>query len=596
MGAENPLIPLVINAVHAVDAISTELGGRVADHVQAQRSVTQEMMGAIGRIVEQYYGSTPADALTSPMYQAILEQKLLGGWAAVRQFSWMYRHLVGPAVAAQLDEMADQYMDELDRHDENVAALARMHAPVVAGGAGEEPVLSLMAATSNAKTKRAWQRYRNSAFQKANYSWVTGDKKPLSWRVWNTGASTQEAIRKQLVESIRAGDSPATLGTKLEQYLKPEFAPTQYLKNGKIVKKNIATGGGSYAARRLARTELTKTNGEWTVNLVKTTPGALGTKWNLSGSHPAYDVCDQKAKGGSGKAPFIPGVYGPGNPPRYPAHPQCLCYLTPYMKSRQQVLDDLKKQYPTLKIPAAPPPPAPAAKPFTGPGSSGYKSPAQKMAEAKAKQAAKQAATTASPPVKFTSSEFEDFASRVYSRKFKARLTAAPQGQEMYSALASYKDGAYSEMNNLLRKGAMRYQSQYSTPDRYHTLNDLVARSFDYAEPIGKPLTVYRGTSSNTVFREMSQLQPGDTVVDAGFVSTSTSTRVAHGSFGGGGYSGASTLMTIELPADTKGIWLDTIAAPREKELLLNKDATFIVKSISKTGKKLHLFLEYIPK
>lgn len=811
MKTTNPLHPLVHSAVEAVDKISSAFGDAVGKLARQYQPGDPRLTKAIDQLVATYYGSSQRNARSSLMYDAIAEQKVLAGWQAVRAYGFQLRQLVGPDVSAQLADLAERHLDELDRHDHLVADLARLQAPIVAGGAEEDWTLNVVASTYKGKTKRAWQRYRVSAYQKVDYPWVTGSKKPLSGRIWQLGAANQKAISDQIRDSIRAGDSPTSLATKLEQYLKPEFAPVQYLENGQVVRKHMTNkpgGWGSTHARTLARTELTKSNGEWTVNLVKDTIGAIGTKWNLSASHPGIDPCDQKAKY-IGKA-GIPGVFTKDNPPRYPAHPNCLCYLTPYMKDRKGVLDDLKKQYPTLKVPAQPtgtkalgatkeeqlaaikakkaafqaklaaqdvtvskPKPfdwakaqaknyktkakaltktynvtnmpegskiaaqrysnnsyginkwlrdGPDAVPQSHWENLGFKDAAdynitkviadldkaaelttalddmvvyrgviapQKYADLKigdtfvdkgfasttlnpelqgydahlrfeiavpkdshgiwidgfkknsqdewliprnttyrvlsedfqgekrilrleiveaqptgiteiadlAKPVALQPPIEPIPPTAppMTSAEFQT-SMRSYSRGFSTRLKAAENGAEMRGALASYKDGAYSEMNNLLRRGKLRYQSEYNPADRYHKLNQLVEQSFQYAKPIGRSTEVYRGTRSGRVFQEMAGLAPGDVVSDAGFVSTSTSKSTAFSSFGGQSGAGYTTRMHITLPPETRGVWLDAIAAPREQEFLLNRNATFVVKKVVTEGRKRDVWLEYIAK
>lgn len=85
-------------------------------------------------------------------------------------------------------------------------------------------------------------------------------------------------------------------------------------------------GGVSYAAQRLARTEL---NNAFHATAVKTginNPYITGQLWNLSSSHPKADECNDYADsehytGGE------PGVFLPDDVPPKP-HPNCLCFIT----------------------------------------------------------------------------------------------------------------------------------------------------------------------------------------------------------------------------------------------------------------------------
>jgi len=77
-------------------------------------------------------------------------------------------------------------------------------------------------------------------------------------------------------------------------------------------------GGSSYAAMRLARTEINNAHHHTTMRLSQNMPWVTGFKWNLSSSHPKPDECDVLA----GR-----GMFKKDDPPSRP-HPQCLCYVT----------------------------------------------------------------------------------------------------------------------------------------------------------------------------------------------------------------------------------------------------------------------------
>lgn len=77
-------------------------------------------------------------------------------------------------------------------------------------------------------------------------------------------------------------------------------------------------GGSSYAAMRLARTEINNAHHTTTLRLSKDKPWVSGWKWNLSSSHPRPDPCDALA---------AELHTDKDNPPDKP-HPQCLCYVT----------------------------------------------------------------------------------------------------------------------------------------------------------------------------------------------------------------------------------------------------------------------------
>jgi hypothetical protein len=83
-------------------------------------------------------------------------------------------------------------------------------------------------------------------------------------------------------------------------------------------------GGASYAAMRLARTEINNAHHHTAMRLTQDKPWVTGYKWNLSSSHPKPDPCDRLAHHDEGLGE---GVFAKTNQPDRP-HPQCLCYVT----------------------------------------------------------------------------------------------------------------------------------------------------------------------------------------------------------------------------------------------------------------------------
>lgn len=98
-------------------------------------------------------------------------------------------------------------------------------------------------------------------------------------------------------------------------------------------------GGVSYAAKRLARTELNNAFHTTQVRVAQRNPWVTGQQWHLSRKHPKADVCDPYANevhydGGQ------PGVYEKGNTPSKP-HPQCYCYVSSVTVSEDEFFDRL---------------------------------------------------------------------------------------------------------------------------------------------------------------------------------------------------------------------------------------------------------------
>jgi hypothetical protein len=84
-------------------------------------------------------------------------------------------------------------------------------------------------------------------------------------------------------------------------------------------------GGVSYAAKRLARTELNNAFHATQQRLAEVNPFVVSVQWHLSRSHPKKDKCDDLASGHS--AGLKKGHYRKGSVPSKP-HPQCLCFTT----------------------------------------------------------------------------------------------------------------------------------------------------------------------------------------------------------------------------------------------------------------------------
>lgn len=155
----------------------------------------------------------------------------------------------------------------------------------------------------------------------------------------------QAAYREQARATVRAYQARNDLGIPLaEQVYKTEAfskglvdrAVNRGLLLGKSARElakdvsgmiNPATPGGvSYAAMRLARTELNNAFHHAQKGIRANDPFVQGMKWNLSGSHPKPDECNQYAEGVHFKG-GDPGVYQPTEVPNKP-HPHCFCYLT----------------------------------------------------------------------------------------------------------------------------------------------------------------------------------------------------------------------------------------------------------------------------
>lgn len=135
----------------------------------------------------------------------------------------------------------------------------------------------------------------------------------LSDRLYQLDRAARTVIEDTLVQGVTEGLSARNLAARMRD--------------------NLAAAGASnprYQAMRIARTEINNAHREATVRAaIDPVTGAArsylqGVRWNLSGSHPAADICDVWAAHDEGLGP---GVYSPGTTPV--DHPNGLCYLTP---------------------------------------------------------------------------------------------------------------------------------------------------------------------------------------------------------------------------------------------------------------------------
>lgn len=130
---------------------------------------------------------------------------------------------------------------------------------------------------------------------------------PLSQQVYRSKALTNGWVDRTINRVILQGGSWKELADRVRGLIQPE-----------------TPGGISYAAKRLARTELNNAFHTASVATSAQNPFTIGMTWHLSGSHPRVDRCDELARGHSAGRPA--GVYDHAEVPGKP-HPQCLCFV-----------------------------------------------------------------------------------------------------------------------------------------------------------------------------------------------------------------------------------------------------------------------------
>lgn len=184
-----------------------------------------------------------------------------------------------------------------------------------------------------AKAMVAEQVFRPNplAAYEAPHTWVDPNGYRLSDRIWNTAVATRRQLDLYLDTAIREGRGALAMSRELQAFLIPgRSLPTTNKPYGTTA---------SFDAMRLARTVITRAHGRAAEVSAAMNPFVSGMKWNLSGSHPRIDICDQYARGGKNGD----GVYPLGEIPSYPAHPHEMCYLTNVLiENPDAILEELR--------------------------------------------------------------------------------------------------------------------------------------------------------------------------------------------------------------------------------------------------------------
>lgn len=142
---------------------------------------------------------------------------------------------------------------------------------------------------------------------------------PLSQQVYKTAALSEGWVETRIDSGLARGLSVKDMAKEVRDFVNPG-----------------TKGGAAYAAKRLARTEINSAYHAVTIGANEDKPWNLGMQWNLSGSHPTVDICDEYAR--NNHAQLGRGVFPKDAVPRKP-HPQCLCHVAPKTITPEQWLE-----------------------------------------------------------------------------------------------------------------------------------------------------------------------------------------------------------------------------------------------------------------
>lgn len=151
----------------------------------------------------------------------------------------------------------------------------------------------------------------------------------LSDRVWNSSEATAKQIDMLLEQALAKGTSAVDLAKQLQGFLLP---------SQRGIMTNTPYGNaGSYAARRLARTEITRAHSMATMAAGVANPFVTKARYNLSKDHvaDAGDPCEAFADESDAKGGYDPAdVPIPGGD----SHPHCMCYITHDVISQEDAI------------------------------------------------------------------------------------------------------------------------------------------------------------------------------------------------------------------------------------------------------------------
>lgn len=131
----------------------------------------------------------------------------------------------------------------------------------------------------------------------------------LSRQVYKTKALSNGLVDREINRGLLLGRTARQIASSVRGLINPNVP-----------------GGVSYAANRLARTEINNAFHRAQIDQRIDSPFTTGFKWHLSGSHPRPDACNDYADSSHFKDGPA-GVFKPSDTPGKP-HPNCLCYLT----------------------------------------------------------------------------------------------------------------------------------------------------------------------------------------------------------------------------------------------------------------------------
>jgi hypothetical protein len=174
---------------------------------------------------------------------------------------------------------------------------------------GREEAVKAAQEAADALTRELWSRLPERQAESLDRAFrvsagegvgTTRQRRQLSARVIGAGRMSQRRLDAIIQSALTRQLNAEELASEVYNHISPSVP-----------------GGASYAAMRIARTEINNAFHQQQIAQGQR-PGVEAIEWNLSGSHKVPDECNKYA---SQKR------FPPDKVPDKP-HPQCLCYLT----------------------------------------------------------------------------------------------------------------------------------------------------------------------------------------------------------------------------------------------------------------------------
>lgn len=381
-----------------------------------------------------------------------------------------------------------------------------------------------------------------------------GSKQPLSQSVYNGAAWSNDQLDKRINAALVRGLSAKDFARSIIDLVNPN-----------------TPGGASYAANRLARTELNNAFHVGSQQRAQQSGLVTAMEWHLSSSHPRPDLCNDYESD---------SPYGINEVPDKP-HPQCFCYIVPELPTADQFIQNLlnggyddvdtefmdaaKEQYgPGPLAVKAPPTPKPKSK-----------DPADAEFDVMIKQSSDLMNTDWTAAVKMRD---DWFAKRFNSDvPFNHAQGGAGWGPKYNKIRDKYvvNDDATLAMNRALRSG------------RKPSPKALEMEEFIEDSTVASDFTVYRGAVLQDDI--IAQLKPGAPWKDAAFQSTDVGYDTASfyaNARARDGAVGNIVMFHYQLETGMKARYVGV------GEVVVQRNTAFVVEKVAQNGDILEVWLK----